>query len=143
MKDFSHAIVDRMAGVIPQGFIARSGSKNRIGRIFVDYFRNNFGATTVAAWSARARPGMGVSVPVAWDELASLTGGTHWTASTVGGRLATGNQPLEAYGSCRPGLASVMRKRDFKPSDRRVRRAKDCEHRLASRYCSAYHWVTQ
>ncbi len=115
VKDFSHAIVKHLASVIPQRFVARSGPKNRIGKIFVDYLRNGFGATTVAAWSARARPGMGVSVPVAWDELASLTGGAHWTASTLGGRLATGNQPWAAYESCRQGLASAMKTLDFKP----------------------------
>ncbi len=116
VKDFSHAIVNHLASVIPQRFVAKSGPKNRVGKIFVDYLRNGFGATTVAAWSARARPGMGVSVPLAWDELASLTGGAHWTASTLSGRLATGNQPWEGYESSRTGLATAMKKLNFKPA---------------------------
>ncbi len=115
VKDFSRAVVTHLASVIPQRFVARSGPRNRVGKVFVDYLRNGFGATTVAAWSARARPGMGVSVPVAWDELASLTGSAHWTASTIGGRLATGNQPWEEYESSRKGLASAMKKLEFKP----------------------------
>jgi bifunctional non-homologous end joining protein LigD len=69
VKDFSHALVMHLAAVIPQRFVAKSGPKNRVGKIFVDYLRNGFGATTVSAWSLRARPGLGVSVPVAWDEL--------------------------------------------------------------------------
>ena len=116
VKDFSHAIVNHLASVIPQRFVARSGPRNRIGKIFVDYLRNGFGATTVSAWSVRARPGMGVSVPLAWDELASLTGGAHWTASTLGARLATGNQPWENYESSRKGLAAAMKTLAFKPS---------------------------
>lgn len=118
VKDFSHAIVKHLAGVLPQRFVAKSGPKNRVGRIFVDYLRNGFGATTVSAWSARARPGLGVSVPVAWDELASLTGGAHWTTTTIGGRLATGNQPWKDYRACANSLAAAMKKLGFKPPAR-------------------------
>ncbi len=118
VKDFSHAIVKHLAGVLPQRFVARSGPKNRVGRIFVDYLRNGFAATTVSAWSARARPGLGVSVPVAWDELASLTGGAHWTATTIGGRLATGNQPWKDYNARANGLAEAMKKLGVKPPAR-------------------------
>ena len=118
VKDFSHAIVKHLAGVLPQRFVAKSGPKNRVGRIFVDYLRNGFGATTVSAWSARARPGLGVSVPVAWDELASLTGGAHWTTTSIGGRLATGNQPWKDYDACANSLAAAMKKLGFKPPAR-------------------------
>ena len=63
VKALAKAIVEHMATIIPERFVAKSGAKNRVGRIFVDYLRNGFGATTACAWSARARPGIGVSVP--------------------------------------------------------------------------------
>ncbi|EJL87087.1 DNA ligase D [Polaromonas sp. CF318] len=116
VKDFSHALVLHLAAVIPQRFAAKSGPKNRLGKIFPDYLRNGFGATTVCAWSLRARPGMGVSVPVAWDELDSLTGGAHWTALTLGARLAVGNQPWDAYEASRMGLSAAMKQLGFKPA---------------------------
>lgn len=120
VKDFSHALVMHLAAVIPQRFVAKSGPKNRVGKIFPDYLRNGFGATTVSAWSLRARPGLGVSVPVAWDELASLTGGAHWTAQTLGARLAVGNRPWDAYEASRNGLAAAMKPLGFKPPARRA-----------------------
>ena len=62
VKELAKRIVEHMAATIPERFVAKSGPKNRVGRIFVDYLRNGFGATTACAWSARARPGLGVSV---------------------------------------------------------------------------------
>lgn len=118
VKDFSHALVLHLAAVIPQRFAAKSGPKNRVGKVFPDYLRNGFGATTVSAWSLRARPGLGVSVPVAWDELESLTGGAHWTAQTLGARLAVGNQPWDAYEASRNGLSAAMKQLGFKPAAR-------------------------
>lgn len=97
VKDFSQAVVQHLARTLPQRFVAKSGPRNRVGKIFVDYLRNGFGATTACAWTARARPGMGVSVPVAWQELDALTGGAHWTVQTVGRRLKTGNGPWSGY----------------------------------------------
>ena len=79
----------------PERFVAKSGPRNRVGKIFVDYLRNGFGATTVSAWSARARPGLGVSVPVAWDELPTLQSGDALDgAHAIGERLAIGNTPV-------------------------------------------------
>jgi bifunctional non-homologous end joining protein LigD len=79
VKDFSEAIVQHLASTLPTLFVAKSGPKNRINRIFVDYLRNGYGATTVSAFSARARPGLGVSIPVAWTDLKKLTGSAQWT----------------------------------------------------------------
>jgi len=87
VKEFSKVIVEHLARHVPQRFVAKSGPKNRVGKIFADYLRNGRGATTVAAWSARARPGMGVSVPVEWDELPQLRSGDHWTIRTIDERL--------------------------------------------------------
>jgi bifunctional non-homologous end joining protein LigD len=88
VKDFSQAIVTHLASTIPQLFVAKSGGRNRVGRIFVDYLRNGRGATTVAAFSARARPGLGVSVPLRWEELKKLEGANQWDIFTVHARLA-------------------------------------------------------
>ncbi len=115
VKGFSQAIVQHLASVIPERFVAKSGPRNRVGKIFPDYLRNGFGATTVCAWSVRARPGMGVSVPVAWDELDELAGSAHWDARNIGERLATGNSPWEAYEKSRATLSGAMKAMDFKP----------------------------
>lgn len=93
VKGFSQAVVRHLARTLPQLFVAKSGPANRVGKIFVDYLRNGFGATTAAAWSARARPGLGVSVPIAWEELPTIGGGAHWTISSIEERVAVGNNP--------------------------------------------------
>jgi bifunctional non-homologous end joining protein LigD len=62
----------------------------------------------VCAWSARARPGLGISVPVAWDELPSLRGGDHWSVKTVHERLDAGNEPWAGYAKAARGLKSAM-----------------------------------
>ena len=109
VKGFSQAVVAHMAATIPQRFVARSGPRNRVGKIFIDYLRNGLGATTACAWSARARPGLGVSVPVAWSELDALTAGDHWTVRTARGRLAIGNDPWLGYARAARGLTAAMK----------------------------------
>ncbi|AMO23741.1 DNA ligase D [Ramlibacter solisilvae] len=116
VKDFSQAVVAHLARTIPERFVAKSGSTNRVGKIFIDYIRNSYGATTVCAWSARARPGLGISVPVRWDELAGLKSGANWTVATVHQRLDQGNAPWADYEASRIGLAKAMKVMGFKPS---------------------------
>ncbi|ARP90706.1 DNA ligase D [Bordetella genomosp. 9] len=97
VKAFSGAIVKHLARTLPQVFVAKSGPKNRVGKVFVDYLRNGFGATTAAAWSARTRPGLGISVPVGWDELPKLKSGAQWTIANVHTRLDVANAPWDDY----------------------------------------------
>jgi bifunctional non-homologous end joining protein LigD len=114
VKDFSQAVVQHLARTIPQRFVAKSGGSNRIGKIFIDYLRNGYGATTVCAWSARARPGLGISVPVRWDELAGLESGAQWTVRTAPGRLDVGNEPWADYESSRIALGAAMKALGFR-----------------------------
>ncbi len=109
LHDFAQGVTDRLAAGSPELFVSKSGNKNRVGRIFVDWLRNGRGSTTVCAWSARARPGIGVSVPVTWDELPGLTGGAHWTIRNVGPRLEVGNRPWSDYGQAAKELSSAAR----------------------------------
>lgn len=115
VKAFSQAIVARMAQTLPDRFAFKSGPKNRVGKIFIDYLRNGRGATTACAWSVRTRPGLGISVPVAWDELENLKGGAHWTVHNVHARLDVGNTPWESYADSAAGLAAPMKKLAFNP----------------------------
>ena len=109
VKGFSQAIVMHLSTTIAQRFVAKSGPKNRVGKIFVDYLRNGSAATTVCAWSARARPGLGISVPVDWRELDTLRGSDHWNVRTVHQRLDQGNQPWSGYKAAAQSLSPAMK----------------------------------
>ncbi|MPR04732.1 DNA ligase D [Pseudomonas sp. MAFF 212408] len=88
VKAFAKAIAQFMTQQLPERFTATSGPKNRIGKIFIDYLRNARGASTVAAYSVRARPGLPVSVPVSREELKGLRSAQQWTVANLHERLA-------------------------------------------------------
>ncbi|MFM2085583.1 MAG: ligase [Pseudomonadota bacterium] len=113
VKAFSQAIVAHMAELIPQRFVLKSGPANRVGKIYIDYLRNGRGATTVCAWSARTRSGLGISVPLAWEELDQLKSGDAWHVSNVHSRLDVGNTPWDGYARSAKGLAQAMKKLGF------------------------------
>lgn len=116
-KDFSEAVVRHLARTIPQRFVAKSGPRNRVGRIFVDYLRNGWVQSTAEAYSARARPGLPVSMPVRWDELPVLTGGDHWDIVTGPQYLARLRQdPWQDYRATPQALGPAMQALGFTPS---------------------------
>ena len=118
VKQFSKDVVEHIARVIPDRFVAKSGPANRVGRIFVDYLRNGEGATTVVAFSARARPGLGVSMPIDWDDLPTLKSAAHWTIKTARDHLSLRTvDPWANFASSRQSLATALRQL------RRVRKA--------------------
>jgi bifunctional non-homologous end joining protein LigD len=110
VKAFSKTVVEHLARTLPSHFVAVAGPKNRIGRIYVDYVRNGLGATTAAACSARARPGLGVSMPVSWEELPSLTSGDQWSIATALEHLSSrGADPWRAYWTTRQTLTRAQK----------------------------------
>ncbi len=70
IKRFSAMMAEFLVRAEPELFTAKVAKVRREGKVFVDYLRNSETASAVAAFSARARPGAGVSTPLAWDELA-------------------------------------------------------------------------
>jgi bifunctional non-homologous end joining protein LigD len=115
VKGFSQALVQHLAKTIPERFVAKSGGSNRVGRIFVDYLRNGLGATTASAFSARARPGLGVSMPVAWDALSSLKSGAQWTIATARDYLSfEKSDPWADYASTKQTLTAAMKTIGYK-----------------------------
>ncbi|GJH27683.1 DNA ligase D [Caballeronia novacaledonica] len=112
MKDFSQAVAQHMASALPKLFSAKMGMQNRKGKIFIDYLRNNRGSSTVAAFSLRARPGLGASMPLSWDELDSVKSGDQWNIGNVRERLdALKGDPWAGYDKARQRLTAEMKKR--------------------------------
>ncbi len=118
VRAISQAIVEHMAAVLPQRFVAKSGPRNRVGKIYIDYLRNGWGATTAAAWSARARPGLAVSVPMDWSELPQVASGAHWNVRNVAPRFVVGNEPW-AGPPTRQTLTRAAKALSFKPMPNR------------------------
>ncbi len=89
VKTFSQAIAREFAEAAPKLFTATASKAGRTGRIYIDYLRNSRGATAVAPYSTRARPGAPVAVPLRWDELAALETPQKYTVRTLARRLAS------------------------------------------------------
>jgi bifunctional non-homologous end joining protein LigD len=116
VKGASKAVVQHLAKTIPSRFVAKSGSSNRVGKVFVDYLRNGRGATTAAAFSARARPGLGVSMPLAWEELVKLKGAAQWTIANAREYLSFQKQdPWALYWKRHQSLTQAMKLLSFTP----------------------------
>jgi bifunctional non-homologous end joining protein LigD len=72
-KQFAKSVADTMTREAPNRYIATLSKAKRRGKIFVDYLRNQRGATAIASYSTRRRCGAPVATPIAWDELTAKT----------------------------------------------------------------------
>jgi bifunctional non-homologous end joining protein LigD len=69
IKEFAHHFVLMMERANPKFYLTKMTKAARTGRIFLDYLRNERGATAVAPYSPRARAGVRVAMPLTWAEL--------------------------------------------------------------------------
>jgi bifunctional non-homologous end joining protein LigD len=116
VKDFSQAVVQHMARTIPQRFVYKSGGTNRVGKVFIDYLRNGHAQTTAAAFSARARPGLGVSMPISWQELPGIKSGAQWTIVTAREHLSFQKaDPWADYWTSKQTLTVAMKRLGYLP----------------------------
>lgn len=69
VKQFAHQLVLAMEKDNPRQFLTRMNKAARAGKIFLDYLRNDRGATSIAPFSPRARAGLPVAIPLKWTEL--------------------------------------------------------------------------
>jgi bifunctional non-homologous end joining protein LigD len=79
VKDFAQRFAIALAQAEPERFTANMAKVKRKGRIFLDYLRNQRGATAIMPYSARAREGAPVSAPINWDELDEIESGARFT----------------------------------------------------------------
>ncbi|MDB5681967.1 MAG: ATP-dependent ligase [Sphingomonas bacterium] len=78
VKDFADRFCRALAQAEPDRFVATMSKAKRKGKIFLDWLRNQRGATAVMPYTARARSGAPVAVPVTWTELTDLDTAAHW-----------------------------------------------------------------
>ena len=110
VRAFAQAVVEQLARVLPDRFVAKSGPRNRVGKIFADYLRNSHDATTAAAYSARARPGLGVSMPIEWDQLSEVKSGAQWTIANARDQVSLRAQdPWRDYAGRRQSTAKALK----------------------------------
>lgn len=111
VKDFSRAVTGGIVRESPDEYIATMSKSKRKGKIFIDYLRNGRGATSIAAYSTRARSGAPVSAPIGWDELLSGIRPDSFNIGNILQRLASlKRDPWEGYFKVRQTITDKMRK---------------------------------
>ena len=78
VKDFAYRFALALAQAEPARFTAALAKAKRTGRIFIDYLRNQRGATAVMPYSVRTREQAPIAVPLTWEELRDLDTPSHW-----------------------------------------------------------------
>ena len=87
VKSFSKGAASEFAARSPRSFTVNPMKAQRKGKIFLDYLRNGRGATAVAPYSTRARPGAPVATPITWAELTRGAKPSDFDVTTVPERL--------------------------------------------------------
>lgn len=96
VRGWARRIAVALVAAHPDRFTLEARKEARPRRIYLDVLRNAYAASMVAPYSPRARPGLPVSVPVAWDELADGVDPAAWTIATVPDRLRERGDPWAA-----------------------------------------------
>ena len=105
-KRFARGFAETLSQQQPERFLATATKAKRSKRIFVDYLRNGRGATAVASYSLRARPGAPVAMPLAWSQLAKLPSASAFTIADVPAMLRRRRRnPWEDIDRVRQNLA--------------------------------------
>jgi bifunctional non-homologous end joining protein LigD len=108
-KDFAHIICAQMAQDSPKKYLDTMAKKDRVGRIFLDYLRNDRTSTAVAVLSSRARAGAPISMPLHWKEVKATLDPLRYTVRT-GAALLAKSKPWEDYQTSARSLRSAIRK---------------------------------
>ena len=108
VKDFAMRFCVALATAEPERFTANLAKVKRKGRIFLDYLRNQRGATAILPYSARAREGAPVAAPINWEELDDYESGGRY--SVRDGELLlerAGSRALQGWGEAAQTLPDL------------------------------------
>jgi bifunctional non-homologous end joining protein LigD len=106
VKAFAGALAGRFAEQAPELYVATMRKAKRTGRIFIDYFRNDWTASAICPYSPRAREGAAVAWPVTWDELAKVASADEMKLGDATRRLAEPD-PWQDYAQTKQSLTAA------------------------------------
>ncbi|SFR97160.1 DNA ligase D [Sphingomonas jatrophae] len=108
VKDFASRFARAMEAAHPDRFTANMKKVQRTGRIFLDWLRNQRGATAILPYAARARPNAPVAAPITWDELAGMDAAGRYTIADAAELIARAGSPaLRGWGVADQALPQV------------------------------------
>jgi bifunctional non-homologous end joining protein LigD len=112
IKRLTQAIAQELVRRAPAAYTASLSKKARRGKVFVDYLRNQRGATAIAPFSARAKPGATVAAPLDWREVEAGLRGDRFTVANLPERLASlAEDPWRGMAGLRQSIpAAIARK---------------------------------
>jgi bifunctional non-homologous end joining protein LigD len=93
IRALAKSLADRLATRQPDALVSKMAKGVRTGRIFVDYLRNAEGASAVACYSTRVKPGPPCAIPLAWDELTDALNIREFTPQRALQRISAGIDP--------------------------------------------------
>ncbi|GAB6059080.1 DNA ligase D [Desulfonatronum parangueonense] len=112
VKTFARDVALRMTRMHPERFVATLSKKKREGKMFIDYLRNGRGATSIAPYSTRAKPGAPISAPLRWEELTPQTRPDKYRIDNIEKRLAgLKRDPWENYFKTTQSITKSMLKK--------------------------------
>jgi bifunctional non-homologous end joining protein LigD len=117
-KNFAHVVCAQMAQDSPEKYLDTMSKSQRVGRIFLDYLRNDRIATAVAPLSPRARPGAPVSMPLNWREVRRGLDPMRFTVRSAPALLGK-SKAWEGYEDSAKSLAGAIRKITGSPGGRK------------------------
>jgi bifunctional non-homologous end joining protein LigD len=110
VKEFSRRVAGLLREAAPDEYTLRVSKTRRTGKILLDYLRNARGSVAVEAFSARARPGAPVSLPIGWDELARSQPGRHTIRSAPKRVQSRRDDPWAGYFEVKQSITAAMKR---------------------------------
>ena len=102
VKQYAGDFAEEMVAAAPDAYVATMTKSKRTGKIFIDYFRNDYTATAIADYGVRARAGAPVALPLQWEELKGLKAPNVFTMKDVLKRLKNRKPPGPPHGQLLP-----------------------------------------
>ena len=129
-KSFARELCRQMAEDAPDLYVLNMAKKNRTGRIFLDYLRNDRLSTAVAPLSPRARDGAPVSMPLTWSQVRTGLDPSRFTVRTAASQLARA-KPWQDYDAAARSLVTAIEKLTGTKRSRHVGKAAQVRRRTA------------